>query len=32
MILEHLLIQHYPAGRPVLVMDNASYHKVILPG
>lgn len=25
--LEHLLIQQYPTGRVVLVMDNASYHK-----
>lgn len=25
--LEHLLIQQYPTGREVLVMNNASYHK-----
>jgi hypothetical protein len=25
--LEHLLVQKYPTGRVVLVMDNASYHK-----
>jgi putative transposase len=25
--LERLLIQQYPTGRVVLVMDNASYHK-----
>lgn len=25
--LEHLLIDEYPTGRVVLVMDNASYHK-----
>ena len=25
--LEHLLIEEYPTGRVVLVMDNASYHK-----
>ena len=25
--LEHLLVQEYPTGRVVLVMDNASYHK-----
>ena len=25
--LEHLLIECYPTGRVVLVMDNASYHK-----
>jgi hypothetical protein len=25
--LEELLVKHYPAGRVVLVMDNASYHK-----
>jgi hypothetical protein len=25
--LEHLLVDEYPTGRVVLVMDNASYHK-----
>ena len=25
--LEHLLVEKYPIGRVVLVMDNASYHK-----
>lgn len=25
--LEELLVQNYPTGRVVLVMDNASYHK-----
>ena len=25
--LEHLLVECYPTGRVVLVMDNASYHK-----
>jgi hypothetical protein len=25
--LEHLLINRYPTGRVVLVMDNAAYHK-----
>lgn len=25
--LEHLLVDKYPSGRVVLVMDNASYHK-----
>jgi hypothetical protein len=25
--LEHLLVERYPTGRVVLVMDNASYHK-----
>lgn len=25
--LEHLLVEEYPTGRVVLVMDNASYHK-----
>lgn len=25
--LEHLLVQTYPTGRVVLVMDNAAYHK-----
>lgn len=25
--LEHLLVDKYPRGRVVLVMDNASYHK-----
>ena len=25
--LEHLLVNKYPSGRVVLVMDNASYHK-----
>ncbi len=25
--LEHLLVQEYPTGRVVLVLDNASYHK-----
>jgi hypothetical protein len=25
--LEHLLIDQYPTGRVVLVMDNAAYHK-----
>lgn len=25
--LEHLLVNEYPTGRVVVVMDNASYHK-----
>ena len=25
--LEHLLVDEYPSGRVILVMDNASYHK-----
>ena len=25
--LEHLLVEDYPTGRVVLVMDNATYHK-----
>ena len=25
--LEHLLVEEYPTGRVVLVMDNATYHK-----
>jgi len=25
--LEHLLVDEYPTGRVVMVMDNASYHK-----
>jgi hypothetical protein len=25
--LEHLLVNKYPSGRVVLIMDNASYHK-----
>jgi putative transposase len=25
--LEHLLVDEYPTGRVILVMDNASYHK-----